>query len=311
MEADPRDLTRAALLFPGVGVRLSGAEAVFFDIHRDIMRPFLREASVYCDTDLIALLFEGGIDRLPDEKKQFFTYGFSAGVAAVALKRVNPVAAAGYSFGIYAALHAAGVCAFTDGLFLLDKANEIMQAASEGRGYAMGITVGLGREDIRQILAEETFESLLQTNCNHDSCHVFSGTETEIDRFLEAARREGAFKFERLDVRIPYHHPDLLAEVPERFRVHCDAIQWKKPRLRFISTFDGASLGTPEAIRDFTSRHPAHPIHWRKTLEALYRMEIGTVFECGPGISLTQNGRFVPFEMKYINIKKTNAWSEE
>lgn len=311
MSTNPLDTARFALIFPGVGVKLCGAETAFFDTHRALMRPLLREASVYCDTDLIALLFDRGIDGLPDEKQQFFTYAFSAGVAKVAMRAVQPSAAAGYSFGIYAALFAAGVCSFEDGLFLLDNAHQIMQAACQGKDYAMGITVGLNLKDIEAILASKQYATVLRTNTNHDHCHVFSGTATEIDDFLKAAEREGAFKFERLKVHIPYHHPALLSGVSESFRTHCERIRWNKPRMKIISTVDGAQLLAPEAIRDYTIRHLAVPIHWRKTLEICYRMEISTLFECGPGISLTQNGRFAPFLMNYINIKKTDAWGEK
>ena len=281
---------------------------MFFDAYRNVMRPFLREASVSCDTDLIALLFDGGIDALPDGTKQFFTYAFSAGAAAVAKKQYLPSAAAGYSFGIYAALHAAEVLSFEDGLFLLDQADKLMSAASEGHSFGMGIIVGLGPKDIAVLLESGEFETVLETNCNHDHCHVFSGEASELDAFLKAAEADGAFKFERLDVQIPYHHPALLAEVPEAFRAHCDGLKWHRPLFPVISTIDGSALTDPDAILDYTARHPATPIRWTAALKTFYLRKVETLFECGPGISLTQNGRFVPYETTYINAKKVGMW---
>ncbi len=303
---------RCALIFPGVGVRLSGAEAAFFENRREVMRPFMREASYCCDTDLIALLFEGRIDTLPDEKKQFFTYAFSVGAAEVARRLIDrPIAAAGYSFGIYAALVATAACSFADGLVLLDKANQVMQEASLGKGCGMGIVVGLSGSDIDALFKADKFDTVLETNTNHDHCHVFSGYGPEVDHFLKKAEANGAFKFERLKVEIPYHHPTLLKGVPEAFAACTRDVQLKKAHPPVISTIDGAPLSEADDIRNFVMRHPAHPINWRNTVETLHRLGVDTLFECGPGISLSQNGRFLPFEMTYINVKKTAAWENE
>jgi [acyl-carrier-protein] S-malonyltransferase len=302
----------SAFVFPGVGVRLCGAEKEFFDLHREVMRPPLREASYYCDTDLIALLFEGGIDALPDDKRQFFTYAFSAGAADVANRLTGrPIAAAGYSFGIYAALYATSACSFSDGLILLDKANQVMRAASAGKGFGMGVVVGLTAADIRVLLEAREVETVMETNCNHEHCHVFSGTDVEIDAFLKKAEAFGAIKFERLEVDIPYHHPVLLQGVPEAFRMYTQKVEFKKAHRPIVSTIDGSLLSEPDELLDFVTRHPAHPIHWQNTMVTLHHLGVDTLFECGPGISLSQNGRFLPFEMTYINIKKTAAWMKE
>jgi [acyl-carrier-protein] S-malonyltransferase len=303
---------RCALVFPGVGVRLCGAETAFFDQHREVMRPLFREASYYCDVDLIALLFSGGIDALPDDKKQYFTYAFSAGAADVALRLVDrPVAAAGYSFGIYAALYATAACSFSEGLFLIDKANQVMQSDSAGKGFGMGVVVGLTATDIGCLLETGGYTNVMKTNVNHDHCYVFSGTGVEIDAFLKKAEALGAFKFERLDVDIPYHHPMLLAGVSEAFRVYTEKVAFRKTHYPIVSTIDGDLLSAADALVDFVSRHPTHPINWRDAISTLHRLRVNTLFECGPGISLSQNGRFLPFEMTYINVKKTAAWLVE
>ena len=298
----------SALIFPGVGVRLCGAESTFFDLHRDSMRPFLREASVYCETDLISGLFDGSIDALPDTLKQFFTYAFSVGAATVARSFCEPSAVAGYSFGLYAALVAAEVLSFSDGLTLLDRANRTMQAASADKGYGMGITVGLDTADIEALLDTGAFGSLLRTNTNHAHCHVFSGTDKEVTAFLDAARDRGAFKAERLEVEIPYHHPTLLAGVTGAFAAGFDELTWRPARIPVVSSLTGELLKETPALRTFTARHPATPIHWEQVLGTLDRLGVRALYECGPGISLTQNGRFVSFDAAYINVKKAERW---
>ncbi len=273
------------------------------------MNSLFNEASSYCKENLEALLFENKIDELPDEKKQFFTFAFSCGAADAAKKVIKPTAAAGYSFGIYAALYSAGVCSFSDGLFLVDKAATIMKEASENTNSGMGIVVGLTREDIDFVMADLSLSTVLVTNVNHAHCHVVSGLSQEINLFLTETAARGAFKSERLEVEIPYHHREFLCSVPKFFSSYIDGMVFKKAEVPIASTIDGCLLTSPADLRRFVAMHPAVPISWMKALEALHKLNIRALFECGPGISLSQNGRFTPFETTYINVKKASAWT--
>ncbi len=291
-------------------MRLCGAEAGFFNIHAARFRPPLQEASEFCGIDLVKGLLSDTVGDLPDEKQQFFTYAFSVGAAKVAFDCAQPIVSAGYSFGIYAALTAAEAISFHDGLVLVDRAARLMQAASAGKGCGMGITVGLDVDDIAALLREGSFKTLLRTNTNHPACHVFSGLAKEVDRFLRAAAAAGAFKSERLTVDIPYHHPELLAGFPGTFAAGFDDLTWRPARIPVVSSITGALLRTPEELRLFTAAHPATPICWERVLATLDSEKIPILYECGPGISLTQNGRFVDFDAVYINIKKSAKWGE-
>ncbi len=294
----------AALVFPGVGVRLCGRERAFYHAHADRFAPLFEATSGYCGVDLAALLLEDRVDDLADGKRQFFTYAFSAGVADVARSRVEPRAAAGYSFGVYAALYAAEVFSFDAGLRIIDAAHRVMQEISARGAFGMGVVVGLDAAELLDIIRQEALGSVIRTNTNHKLCHIFSGRLDEIRRFLEGAEAAGAFRFQRLEVEIPYHHPDILAEAPERFRRHLREIEWRPATFPVVSTIDGRPMTAPEEIVAFTAEHLARPISWQTACEALGRLGIETALECGPGISLTQNARFIDLGMRYLNVKK-------
>ena len=51
--ANAADECRTACVFPGIGVKLSGPEARFFERNRSVLDPFFREASAYADIDLV------------------------------------------------------------------------------------------------------------------------------------------------------------------------------------------------------------------------------------------------------------------
>ena len=48
----------------------------------------------------------------------------------------------------------------------------------------------------------------------------------------------------------------------------------------------------------------SHP----RVVEALQRDGVTRIVECGPGLSLTQNGRFITPSIRYTNAKKAGRW---
>jgi malonyl CoA-acyl carrier protein transacylase len=142
------------------------------------------------------------------------------------------------------------------------------------------------------------------TNTNHALCHVFSGPVPEIDRLFAAAESEGALRFQRLEVDIPYHHPVLLRDAPNQLTPHLKQVPFTTPRCPMISSIDGTKLSTADTIRQFVAKQLATPINWEQVSGALNAMNVSIGIECGPGISLSQNARFLPSEMKMINVKK-------
>ncbi len=298
-----------ALVFPGVGVRLTGREPEFFSRHRAELKPLFDRASEYRGIDLESRLLQGGIDELPDGSRQFFTYAFSAGAADVVTRAlgVTPIAAGGYSFGIYAALYATRAMTFEDGLTVIDNAYHIVEGASRKRDLGMGIVVGLERTELDSLIDAKGLDSVCRTNTNHDLCHVFSGTSGEIRRFLRSAKEAGAFKSEPLMVDVPYHHPRLLESAPNELAPVLRRIRWAPPDFPIVSSIDGGDLRESEEITRFLARHLATPISWHKVVERMNGMGVRTLFECGPGISLSQNGRFLPYDMTYLNVKKARG----
>jgi [acyl-carrier-protein] S-malonyltransferase len=168
----------------------------------------------------------------------------------------------------------------------------------------MGIVVGLDQDELQSIIANEGLATVVKTNTNHELCHVFSGSADEIALFLRCAEKAGAFKFERLEVDIPYHHPELLASAPADLRKTFEGEPWSTAEFPVVSTIDGCLLKEPEPIRDFVAKHLATPISWQRAVQTLSDLGVTDMHECGPGISLTQNGRFLPFEMTCHNVKK-------
>ena len=295
---------KTAFAFPGVGVRPSGCEAKFYRRHESLISPFLQEASEASGTDLEFALQQNQIERLSEGTRQYFTFSFCAGVTRVLEEHgLVPEMAAGYSFGIYAALEATKVISYSDGLRILEKAYDLMKAACNGSKAGMGFVVGLKRNDIERLLAKNCYDSIRLVNTNSDTCNIFAGRRGNLESFLAEAQSYGALAAERLSVAIPYHHPTLLEGVAPEFKRFLRKFKWQDPICPIVSSIDQKLLDKCGTLVDFTSQNLSTPNNWQAVVGALASHGIRRVVECGPGISLTQNGRFLEHDIKFVNVK--------
>lgn len=293
-----------AFAFPGVGVKQSGYELRFFEDHRKEFLEFFEEASEYAGSNFTNDLTNNRIDDLDDSTKQFYTFAYcSAMYSVISDSEIKPDFLAGYSFGIYAALYASGAIGFHEGLAIIERAYQLMEEACCELDCGMALTIGLKEQEVRSLLDAKEYKSLAIVNCNHDVCTICSGTKEEIEDFLSEARKQDALSAETLDVSIPYHNPALLSDVIKEFDNFLRNFTWNTPRYPLVSSIDQQIINDPERLLRFTAENLASPISWKKVVLALRKAGTQRVIECGPGISLTQNGRFIPSEIKYINVK--------
>ena len=295
---------KTAFAFPGVGVRLCGREADFYMRHESVLGPFFEEASSRAGVNLAGRLRQGTAGDLGDEENQFFTYALGAGASMVLRHRgITPDFTAGYSFGIYAALYAAGAISVTDGFSMVRRAFDLMAEASRGKTAGMGIAIGPTRSEIREILDAQPSTSILLVNTNSDACNIVSGLDRDLDGFFEAAKKRGAIAAERLTVAISYHHGPLLGDVSDRFRSFLETLAWKEASCPVVSSIDQNLLSSVEGLIDFAACNLTTPINWQRVVETMRDNGTQRIVECGPGISLTQNGRFIDGAVTYINVK--------
>jgi|WetSurMetagenome_2_1015567.scaffolds.fasta_scaffold00119_16 [acyl-carrier-protein] S-malonyltransferase len=295
----------SAFVFPGVAVEPCGAEAVFFNRHRAVMGPFLARASEAAGTDLAAALDKGELAGLGERNGQLFTVAYSHAVARVhAEAGIAPRVMAGYSLGVYAALSASGAVAFDECLLMAGAAFDIMKKHCGGGRFAMGAVIGLTAGEIELMLAADAYKSVCRTNTNNPACHVFSGEAGDMERFFDDARGRGALSTVAFGVSIPYHHPRFIGAASKEFFDALGGISWKNASVPVLSSIDQKPLVRGDDLRRFTATNLATPVNWQRVAEAMAALGVGVAYECGPGISLCQNGRFLGGGMRYLTVKK-------
>ena len=300
--------TKIAFTFPGVGVELCGHEKTLYTKYQSIFDPFFRQGSELAKTDLTRFLFSEPPERIDELENQFFIYCFSVGTYEVfAQKKLIPEICAGYSFGIYAALYAAGILTFSGGLAILHKAFSAINETCGDKEIRMSAVVGLSIKDISKILEKENFITIYRINTNNEFCHILCGASEEMRVFDRKAIEAEAISVAALDVNHPYHHPQFSKKAGLSLRAFLDTVKWHTPQCPVVSTIDQKLLRETDELKQYVADHLATPINWHRSVECLYAMGFNRIIECGPGLSLTQNARFIPGIAKWINCKNIDS----
>lgn len=296
---------KLALAFPGVGAALTGREAAFLERNKPITAPLLERASARAGVDLEAALVAGDLGGLDERSAQVLTYAFSCAMARALWARGHkPVAVAGYSMGLYAALESAGVVSFDHGLAITIQAHRVMGRVCGGGGpHGLAVTVGLTEADLGRLLALDELTSVRLVNLNNDTALVCAGPLERLERLISLALEADAIKAALLPAGLPYHHPELLAGAPDAFAPFLADLAWARPACPVISAVTGETVAEAGELRALTANHLARPIALPPLLAALAELGVDAVVECGPGLSLTQSARMVQGAPSLINLK--------
>jgi [acyl-carrier-protein] S-malonyltransferase len=210
--------------------------------------------------------------------------------------------------GEYTALYAAGAISFEDGLRLVQKRGEAMQAAADSVRGSMVSIIGLDEDKVRQLCDEASGGELLDpVNFNCPGQIVVSGTVGACDRVERLAEKFGAMKAIRLEVAGAFHTP-LMFRAAEALQ---DAL-WKSRisapgAIKTIVNITAEYYVSAEGIIDGLTRQLVSPILWQKCMERLLADGVEQFYEIGPGRVLTGLMKRVNRKTKVINISDLSS----
>lgn len=299
---------RTAFLFPGQGAQIMGMGA-------DVAQAFPAAAELFekaneiVGFDLQRICFEGPADRLNSTTmSQPAIFVASAALLEVlrtdpATAHIKPEVTAGLSMGEYTALYAAGVVSFADGLRLVRKRGEAMQAAADATEGAMVSIIGLDEPRVRQLCEEAGQGELLDpVNFNCPGQIVVSGTLGACERAERLAEKYGAAKAVRLEVAGAFH-TEMMSGAAEALSQALREPQISEPgSVRTIANVDAEYYQTADGITEGLTRQLTSAILWQKCMERLLADGVEEFYEIGPGRVLTGLMRRISRKTKVINI---------
>ena len=261
------------------------------------------EADAVLGWSVSDLAWQGPEERLNDTR---YTQPalFSTSLAALAALRerleLSPAFVAGHSVGEYAALVAAGVLSFADGLRLVARRGELMRAETASGG--MTAVIGLDRETVASVVASVASPAdLVVANDNAPGQVVISGTTAAIAAAEEPLKAAGARRVLPLKVSGPFHSPSM-APVSDALADAFEAVAWSEAAIPVVSNVTADPETDPQRLRNLLAEQVRSPVEWVASVRRMVDAGVDTFVECGPGNALSGMVRRIAPEARTLNV---------
>jgi [acyl-carrier-protein] S-malonyltransferase len=280
-------MARVAFLFPGQGAQAVGMAAGLCQ-SLPAARALFDQAAGILGYDLLAICAGGPKEKL-DSTAVSQPAIYVASLAALEhLKQSDPqaladcVAAAGLSLGEYTALTFAGSLTFADGLRLVQKRGEAMQAAADARAGTMVAVLMMEQAKVEEIMAAASGKGLVRmANYLCPGNLVVSGEMAgcaEVEKLVEAA----GGRTQRLAVAGAFHTP-LMQPAVEALATALSAVSLAPLRVPVWANVTATAYSGADEIRQSLARQVVEPVRWEQTMRALLEQGIERFYEIGPG----------------------------
>jgi [acyl-carrier-protein] S-malonyltransferase len=279
-------MTSFAFVFPGQGSQAVGMLDAWGD--HPAVRRTLAEASEALGEDIGRLIASGTkeqLDLTANTQPVMLTAGIACYRAWIYEGGATPAAVAGHSLGEYTALVAAGVLRLGDALPLVRFRAQAMQEAVPVGAGAMAAILGLDAQAVREgclQAAAASGEVVEAVNFNDPKQTVIAGTKAAVDKGCEVLKSLGAKRALLLHVSAPFHS-SLMRPAAERLRERLAGVSLGAPAIPVVNNVDATVLSSADEIRDSLYRQAFGPVRWVEVVQALRRLGVEAVVECGPG----------------------------
>ena len=284
-------MARVAFLFPGQGAQTVG-------MARDLCaalpaaRQLFDEASAFLSYDLLDVCVNGPAERLNSTVVSQPALFVASLAALESLKQSQPqvleecVAAAGLSLGEFTALTFAGALSFRDGLRLVKRRGEAMQAAADLTAGGMVSVLILEQAKVEELCAAARQNEVLQiANFLCPGNYAVSGHRSACER-LEPLVAEAGGRTVRLAVAGAFHTP-LMQAAEEAMADVFASVPLTAPRVPVWSNVTAQPHVVTEPylweIRDLLRRQMTEPVRWEATVRNLLAEGCERFYEIGPG----------------------------
>jgi [acyl-carrier-protein] S-malonyltransferase len=280
-------MAQIAFLFPGQGAQQVGMGRPLRET-LPAARRLYDEAADLLGYDLAAVCADGPADRLNSTAISQPALFVTSLAALEALRATDPAAVAacrataGLSLGEYTALVFAGALSFRDGLRVVQRRGEAMQAASDATPGGMVSILGLDAAQVEELCTKARTEGTVEiANLLCPSNIVVSGARAACATVERLAAEAGA-RTVRLAVAGAFH-TDLMRPADQALADALAGVALQPPRLPVWSNVDARPHTDPEGIRGLLVRQVLSPVRWEDTMRGLLAEGFDCFYEIGPG----------------------------
>lgn len=269
-------------VFPGQGAQAVGMGKDLYEQH-DEVRAMFERANEVLGFRITDLMFAG----TPEDLKQTKVTQPAVFLHSVAMAKalgVEPVAVAGHSLGEFSALVVSGALSFEEGLRLVAKRAQAMQAACEAVPGTMAAVLNLADEEVERICAE-TEGVVVAANYNCPGQLVISGEVAAVEAACVKCKEAGARRALVLPVGGAFHSPLMEPAREELARAIAEA-EFTTPRCSIYQNVDAEPHTNPEEIKQNLIAQLTAPVRWTQIVRRMVADGYADFTELGPGTVL-------------------------
>ena len=271
-----------AYVFPGQGAQYTGMGKDLYENNAEAKALF-EKANEILGFRITDIMFEGTADELKQTKVTQPAVFLHSVIMAKTLG-VKPDGVAGHSLGEFSALVVSGALSFEDGLRLVSKRAQAMQAACEVQPGTMAAVLGL-KDDVVEGICAETEGVVVAANYNCPGQLVISGAVEAIDLACEKAKAAGARRALKLPVGGAFHSPLMEPARVELEKAIMEA-PFQAPICPIYQNVDAKPHTDPAEIKANLIAQLTSPVRWTYIVEQMLKDEFTHFTELGPGTVL-------------------------
>lgn len=280
-------MSDVAFLFPGQGAQHVGMGRSIVE-KSPAARALFDQAADILGYDLAELCFTGPPEKLDTtEVSQPAIYVTSLACLEV-LKAEQPAVVdgcrmtAGLSLGEYTALVFAGAMSFADGLQVVQKRGQAMQAAANATPSGMVSLLLMDRDKVLELCRQASDVGTIQIANNLCPGNiVVSGAKAACEKIAGLAPEAGGRAIP-LTVAGAFH-TEIMKPADLQLAEALANVEIRPPRIPVISNVDAKPHSDPAEIRDILVRQVLNPVLWEDSMRLLLSEGINQIYEIGPG----------------------------
>jgi [acyl-carrier-protein] S-malonyltransferase len=281
-------MSKIAFTFPGQGSQSVGMGIQLFEQYPQVA-PLFEQAQEVLGWDLLQVCKEGPDDRLRQTdvaQPALYVTGYATFVALGSLG-IRPDAVAGHSIGEYAALAAAEVFTFKDGLALVRERARLMKDAGQQNPGSMMAILGLTPDQAKEVCAQASAKGVCAAvNFNSPEQTVIAGQVEALEEAGKIAPAHGAKRVVPLNVAGAFHSP-LMADAAKGMKEVLGKMVFRNAVIPVAMNVDGQLHQPAEEIRTQLSQQLDHAVQWVQTITNLKVAGFTHFVEVGAGRVLT------------------------